>query len=1092
MRDSPDTVTAQTIRDHSQFLHLLVASLIADEDAAYDVVQETWLRAIERPPKRAGALRSWLATVARRRAWVRARGETRRKRREAVAAPSELQPCAVDLKQRDATFQAVTEAVLALPARLRAVVFLRYYEGVGPSQIALRLEIPIPTVKSRMRRALELLRSRLDRDESVGPRWRSVALAMLGHANSLISKGPSSGVVAASVGGAALMATQTKVTLVTVLFCAVALLGWWIADDVGSPVESDRQRDKTVRSHPVDVVTSPPSNPDDATMSTSRFSGSKPDEVDPLKFGAAIVISGRCVRAEDHEPLPGCDISVKLAARRGASASQKRNLPAPVTTAADGTFSISLQAPPRHILFIFFSSPERVGFSTHIMSPTDAAKHDLGDIAFAKGARVAGMVVDTERQPQPNIRVKVGAKLAPFITELLNTDGSVRRAQGRFVGSTTSDGRFETPQLVPPGVWPVSAGPRTVISPNFIEIRNGERTQDDVRIVVNRLDPRAVIEGTVVDEDGMPVSGVVLRASPFGGTGSTAEGRTDANGTFRIQRQSESGGRVSLATNDLPGFEPWHDPEAIYPWGTRGIRIELRRTKTMEIRVVVATTGVPVEEFGVCCFPDPAGAALRRSSWYDLRLKGRHEDGRLRVDGIVRGRNVLLVVPTDPTLLPGPITRFEVGDAQPQALRVELHRAVPYNFVVTTIEETAVVGTQVELLESVGREPLRLGAPIHSPVEAARYLENAVEGRRWAEGTTNDAGRVTLMGPPGPTPMYVKVSGADHLDYLGEVRIDPTSRAMRVIVDVGATVLGRVRPADLAKRLAPSDGKGPSIRLGLLTGSSSKPQFRDAPEARISKDGTFRLSGVRPGTWRVFVYGFRSYGSTASISGRTYTPGLATIVVESGRTLELDLDANAILPGRLSGQLLLDGSPLPHQSFVLECRQQRDAELNLIHAFGQRATTDREGRFSVECLGGFHYRVKVEYRDQESKRQFYGDRWLSVRPGEERTVTLEVHRRSARIRILTASGSPVAKRLFIVQNHSLEIGIRTATDSDGWLVLDPCPPGPLTLQGWCAGVSERAAWKLPESERESVRIVLGPIAVGGAEPVVLKLPRDKR
>jgi RNA polymerase sigma-70 factor (ECF subfamily) len=48
-----------------------------------------------------------------------------------------------------------------LPPHPRAVIVLRYQEDMDPSEISRLLDMPLNTVKSHLRRALEVLRERL-------------------------------------------------------------------------------------------------------------------------------------------------------------------------------------------------------------------------------------------------------------------------------------------------------------------------------------------------------------------------------------------------------------------------------------------------------------------------------------------------------------------------------------------------------------------------------------------------------------------------------------------------------------------------------------------------------------------------------------------------------------------------------------------------------------------------------------------------------------------------------------------------------------------------------------------------------------------
>ena len=74
---------------HAGFVRAIARSLLRDEHDAEDVVQETFLAALEHPPADRGKLRAWLGAVGRRRALKTRRAERRRKERERVAARPE-------------------------------------------------------------------------------------------------------------------------------------------------------------------------------------------------------------------------------------------------------------------------------------------------------------------------------------------------------------------------------------------------------------------------------------------------------------------------------------------------------------------------------------------------------------------------------------------------------------------------------------------------------------------------------------------------------------------------------------------------------------------------------------------------------------------------------------------------------------------------------------------------------------------------------------------------------------------------------------------------------------------------------------------
>ena len=71
-------------------------------------------------------------------------------------------PSVAEISARESARRDVVEAVLALPAKYRDVLVLRYLEGMTPKAIAKRLSLPGATVRSLNARGLNLLRERLD------------------------------------------------------------------------------------------------------------------------------------------------------------------------------------------------------------------------------------------------------------------------------------------------------------------------------------------------------------------------------------------------------------------------------------------------------------------------------------------------------------------------------------------------------------------------------------------------------------------------------------------------------------------------------------------------------------------------------------------------------------------------------------------------------------------------------------------------------------------------------------------------------------------------------------------------------------------
>jgi len=143
-------VTRRVLRDPAQA-----------EEVAQEVFLELWRTAARFDPERAN-VRTWAAVMAHRRAVDRVRSEQSDRNRTARQVVPEIDP---DPSPSDVTIsrdeqRQVVEALETLSAPQREALVLAYYEGLTQLEIAERLEIPLGTVKTRVRDALARLRNR--------------------------------------------------------------------------------------------------------------------------------------------------------------------------------------------------------------------------------------------------------------------------------------------------------------------------------------------------------------------------------------------------------------------------------------------------------------------------------------------------------------------------------------------------------------------------------------------------------------------------------------------------------------------------------------------------------------------------------------------------------------------------------------------------------------------------------------------------------------------------------------------------------------------------------------------------------------------
>jgi RNA polymerase sigma factor (sigma-70 family) len=150
----------------SSFVYGLALRVIGDARAAEDVSQDVFVMVWERPdafdPDR-GSLRTWLGTLAHRRAVDHVRREEARRRRAIKdAARPETTPDVEEMAMALVTAERVRAALATLPDEQRRAIQLAYFGGKTYRQVAEVLGIPEGTAKSRLRLGLRRIADVLD------------------------------------------------------------------------------------------------------------------------------------------------------------------------------------------------------------------------------------------------------------------------------------------------------------------------------------------------------------------------------------------------------------------------------------------------------------------------------------------------------------------------------------------------------------------------------------------------------------------------------------------------------------------------------------------------------------------------------------------------------------------------------------------------------------------------------------------------------------------------------------------------------------------------------------------------------------------
>ena len=168
MAARPDAALEAAYARHGAAVFGLARRVLLDHALAEEITQEVFYRLWNSPTRfdhTRGSLRSFLLADCHGRAIDLIRAETSRRNREGRDHVLDLRefddPEALDgLADTDAVDR-IQEALRVLPTGELEAVSLAYFGGFTYREVAVRLQLPEGTVKSRIRRGLERLRAEL-------------------------------------------------------------------------------------------------------------------------------------------------------------------------------------------------------------------------------------------------------------------------------------------------------------------------------------------------------------------------------------------------------------------------------------------------------------------------------------------------------------------------------------------------------------------------------------------------------------------------------------------------------------------------------------------------------------------------------------------------------------------------------------------------------------------------------------------------------------------------------------------------------------------------------------------------------------------
>ena len=615
MQDEAEPGTSIDLTRQVASLRALARSLVRDPSGADDLVQDTLVVALERPPRSRDSVRGWLATVARRLALDRSRGERRRVAREEQVARPEGEGPPQDRIERLEVEREVLDAVQSLREPYRTAIFLRYWEGLDPAAIAAKLDVPVKTVRSRITRALEELRAKLDeRFEGGRSRWMS---ALLPIAFPPAPAPTGSGLGPAGIAGGAWIVKKALVAAAVVL---LVVLGWRALSAEGSAGGAPLVSSGGIKSpvEPAPATADAPTVVEEARESTARIAAASTAADAPAEPRGDIQVT---LFHEDGTPAVDYSIDVRCKLdpapreeylRRRTDAEGRVEMPG--LHAGDAVVYVDRGA--RYDIEVV--AGERREVELHL----DGGMTVVGRVVGPDGAPVAGAEIWIEGRRLLNSREHRSARTAP--------DGSFRVAElledaeiGARASGYTASPVYEVASL------PIGEG--------------GVRTIE-LALGADGLE----IGGRVVDPAGKPVADALVKIGERGGgivdlpSGLRAAQpgpvpvSTDEDGRFVYAGGLPEGVHdVAVAAR---GWPIWKSSVEVRAGMRNHVEVVLAEPSSVEGRVVDAS-GAPVERARV------VSAREHQGGWYFEPFPSSADEtdaeGRFRLDWVAPGQQEL-------------------------------------------------------------------------------------------------------------------------------------------------------------------------------------------------------------------------------------------------------------------------------------------------------------------------------------------------------------------------------------------------------------------------------------------------------------------
>ena len=615
-----------------------------------------------------------------------------------------------------------------------------------------------------------------------------------------------------------------------------------------------------------------------------------------------------------------------------------------------------------------------------------------------------------------DVRSVDGDAIRGALVELLRDD----------IGPSTKTGRSGTAKLrrLAVGPWTV----RVQAPGHAREVREVSLEEDDT-VVEIALSPGARIDGTLADEAGRPVASARVIGRPEVDLDSVWEVQSDPEGRFVLDTIPPGSWVVDVQASGFASAQ-------------RKVEVTIEEPQAIQVRLASAAT-LAGRVYG------PSGAPLKGASvsvigsrvWPARVVEANHE-GRFIWEGIppgiyeVRARQGSLISP----LLEGLL--LEPGETRVLSFRLTPGRSLKGR--VIDAQSSQAIGNATI---SIGEGPIGL-------------LSRSTQ--------TDRDGRFVFYGVPN-TELRVSVSSQGYVATPPRLYL-PEETGILIALSKAASAVGRVvdeqgRGIAGARVAAVSVGTDPSPRpvlsadsLGVTGGAvppisaalSGTPASASAmAETRSSRDGTFRLQGLRPGRFRL-VASHSTYASGHSqalrLRGGAERAGIRLVLMRGGAIEGRVVDARGYGVASASIELRGDGDPLP-----------------------RTVMSASDGTFEFQGVRG---NVVVTAR---TSNQLATRKRVRIAEGDRVAVTLQLSASVSELRgrAVDDGGFPVerAQVTLISLRAGTKLRRTTFSDADGTFIFSGLPDPPYQLKAIHSEYSEAQVDRVSTTEAE-VQVVL--------------------